>query len=356
MKKSQIFVFLFLFVGCSQIVKAQGYVKEKLLVYYRSYPMKPLPTEFKTYKSIINPDRIDFRTIEKKPPLAYTESTKADGTVKTNYSSPEQCQKEYLSFPGFELVDQDPDIIITMDFQAIDVKGKENREIDGQLNYDVFYTYGAVLKIEDKNGNLIHKEVYYDLNETKKYVVGPGGFTKTMQDFETKRENEITKKSLEKAEALLKSTYAYTLYYTTYVIATDKTNKKLNYDDLNQAIEITKEAFGMISADEKKKWDEVGKDEVAVAAYCAKLDEAIEIWRKALEEADFNDKKARIHRKLAPMLICNIATAQIFKKDWDGAMEFINMALEYKESEGTAQRLMNFLTSQKERYEINGVL
>ena len=376
MKKLAILAILAITFSGLQPIAAQGYKKEKLRCYYRSFPKQPLDKSMKTFSCKINPGKIDFRYIEKKPPLAYVETGS-----KTNYSSPQKCENEYLTLYGYEKVPDNGDVIITLDFTEIQIVKKEpytekRRFIENKqgvdrlcYNYKVTYNYGAVFTITSNTGNIIYEEKFYDPNE--KYVklvgdpskgIGSHSFTQTdlmntfNNDFMVKYQKETTKQCLAKAEKILMSEYSYPIYYANYIISTDKSTKKLNYDDLNKAVAIMIDAFKLISDEEKKDVNEYHKDAAAVEACNSKLDGAIEIWKTALQEANYLDKKARIHRKLAPMLYCNIATAYIFQHNWDMAMENINMAMEHKESAQNAKWLMNFMTNQKERYEINGVL
>lgn len=354
---------------------AQRYRTEKVRAYYVSFPMEPLSEEIVTYNSIINPGEIDFRFIEKDPPLVYTVSP-----TKNNYSSPEKCEEEYLSLRGYEKNAESPDITFTVDFDAINIREKKLQEKTGTFIenkqkvqrkmylYDVTYSYGAKFIVQDKNGKVIFEEVFYNPEVTLTATVGDpidgiGHNAFNIQELNEMMEKEFlgnyqkdkTKECLRKAEIKIKSAWAYALYYYDFSFATDKSTKKLNYDDLNLAVKIVTEAIEISNAEELKPVNELYSDKLAIESYCAKFDEAIGIWQKALEEADYEDRQARIHNNLAPMLYCNIATAAILKKDWDLAEVSMSEALQHDESVRYANWLKGHMNNLKTRYAVNGI-
>ena len=354
MKTIKYFLITLLVFSAASQANAQNYKKEKLRVEYTSFPINPLPESTKTFFSIIEAEGIDFTTIEKQKKI-YHEITNADGTVTNNYSSPEKAAKEYLALRGYQWDVENPDVILKMEFSGFDIKDREEVQMDLGLNIRVQYTYGAVFKVLGKNGNIIFEEKFRDPEEVKEYLVGPNGFIKTLQEFNNDYEVELTREYLQNAENLIKSNFGYTLYYIDHLFYTDKSNRKNNYDDLNKAVDIMKEAFDLITREERKPVDELYKDPNTLVQIKSKLDEAIGIWEKALEEADLDDRNARIHGKLAPMLYCNIATAQIYRKDWAAADAAINKALGYDESKEAAMDLQSRMSQLKKRYEIHGI-
>lgn len=357
-----------------QQTSAQRYRTEKKRAYYVSFPLEPLAEDISTYNSIINPGDIDFRYIEKDPPLVYTETS-----TKNNYSSPEKCEDEYLTLRGYEKNPESPDITFTVSLNAIEIKEKklqvktgtfiENKQkVQREMYlYEVEYTYGAKFSLTDKNNNLIYEEVFYDPSQTLYAVVGDpiDGIGRNAfnveelnemleKEFLRNYQNDKTKECLRKTELKIKSSWAYSLYYYDFTFATG-TSKELDYDDLNRAAKIAAEAIEMYNIEELKPVNELYTDNSAIAAYCAKFDEAIAIWQEALEEADYDDRKARIHKKLAPMLYCNIATAAILAKDWALAEKSIGTALGHDESAAYANWLQRHMNNLKTRYAVHGI-
>lgn len=356
MKKTLILPTAILLMAASVIVSAQGYKKEKLRLEYTSFPLEPLPEDYTTYYTEINPGGIDFREIEKNPPLAYTELTRGDGTVKTNYSSPEKAAAEYLGMRGYEWDEEDPDITFRMDFAEIDLKGgDEFVDREGNKNLKARYTFGAVFKAIDRDGNVLFEKVFSDSMEIQERTIGFGYKPQTLQEFYGDYQQELTVKYLEEAEGIIHSNYDYTLYFVEHIISTDRSTRKLNYDDLDSAVTHMQQAFALITEEERKSYKELYKDPASLEAIRAELDAAIAIWEKALEEADFQDRRARIHSNLAPMLYCNLATAHIYRKDWDKAAAEIEKALTYEESQYLAGSLQNRMKNLKHRYELHGI-
>ena len=132
-----------------------------------------------------------------------------------------------------------------------------------------------------------------------------------------------------------KKTRPMTIYHA-------KTKKKVDYTDLNNA------ALDMEMAIEKY----IDKPEEAAEGIRA----CVAVWEAALAEADFDNKKARINRKMAGLLYLNLINANIWLEDYDRVdVLFDEMRrLDTKKSaEGTADGLDSFSEDQRRRKEIN---
>lgn len=121
-----------------------------------------------------------------------------------------------------------------------------------------------------------------------------------------------------------------------------KTTKKVDYTDLNNA------AFDMEIAMEKYISDT--ETSMAGIAECAK------VWTAALEEADFDNKKARINKKVAGLLYINLINANIWLEEYDkvdALFDQMRRVPTKKGAEGTAEGLDTFSEEQRRRKEIN---
>ena len=59
----------------------------------------------------------------------------------------------------------------------------------------------------------------------------------------------------------------------------------------------------------------------------ADLDKVIEVWETNLEEANFEEKKARINTRIAAGLYQNLAIAYMMKKEFDSAKKYAKKAI-----------------------------
>jgi hypothetical protein len=132
-----------------------------------------------------------------------------------------------------------------------------------------------------------------------------------------------------------KKTRPMTIYHA-------KTTKKVDYTDLNNA------AMDMTMAMEKY----LDRPEEAMEG----IRSCVAVWEKALGEADFDNKKARIDAKMAGLMYINLIYANIWLEDYDRADALFDemRRLDTKKSaEGTAEGLDAFSEEQRRRKEVN---
>ena len=132
-----------------------------------------------------------------------------------------------------------------------------------------------------------------------------------------------------------KKTRPMTIYHA-------KTTKKVDYTDLSNA------ALDMQMAIEKY----FDNQEAAMEG----IGSCIPVWQAALKEADFDNRKARINKKMAGFLYLNLIQANIWLEEYDAADQLFDemRRLDTKKSaEGTAEGLDSFSEDQRRRKEAN---
>lgn len=97
-------------------------------------------------------------------------------------------------------------------------------------------------------------------------------------------------------------------------VYTVKKFKEHNYNDITTAYTVATQGYKRIAETKDRK------------AGAAKLNEAIGMWKKTLEESNTADKKSRVNDKVTALLYCNIAEAYIWLSDFDQAEIYINLA------------------------------
>ena len=100
-----------------------------------------------------------------------------------------------------------------------------------------------------------------------------------------------------------------------------KEKKSNQYDDLRQAKILLEEGAGYTAKDSIVLINRLVQPEYD--KMIETINKAIAIWDKALLEADFKDKKARIDQKVARHLFYNIAVAYALTGNYDKAQQYL---------------------------------
>lgn len=131
------------------------------------------------------------------------------------------------------------------------------------------------------------------------------------------------------------------------IYLTAVSSKSVNYDDLDQAMKLCSEAFANSSED----------DILPAENDANNFKKAIEIWEKALKEADYDNKKARINEKVAASLYENLANIYSILGNFDKAKEYSEKC---KEIGGVLFKVRlkefdEFIEILKHRFEANNI-
>jgi hypothetical protein len=124
-------------------------------------------------------------------------------------------------------------------------------------------------------------------------------------------------------------------------------DKKHNYADLDKAFMLAKGAYDT--------YRKQGYNQKSLDA----LENAVPIWKKALEEADIGNKRARINRKVALRLHENVGVASMFANDFATAMAHLAKAdslklMKTSTTGGTGiGQVMDRVRQRKKGYEMN---
>tara|TARA_B100001057_G_scaffold100576_1_gene97510 strand:+ start:121 stop:1521 length:1401 start_codon:yes stop_codon:yes gene_type:complete len=117
------------------------------------------------------------------------------------------------------------------------------------------------------------------------------------------------------------------------------TGKNLDYSDLNQALANAKNGLRDMKIDKE--------------GAMSKFMQAIQIWTKALEELDTEDKKARINNKVGAAVHINLALVYTLIGDFDGADQEISAVQSNSDFKGgdikEAESIRKFMNDQRTR-------
>ena len=370
-------------------LNAQNVQRETMSVEYISRPSEPLPAGVTTYNVEVNQTYRDqfeaeLEQWEIDTQLAqetYDAEMEAYNSKGTGAKILERAlldeKKPQLVLPRKPVATErlfEPGIISS----KIDMQGMTRTEGGATVTIEIQFFEAsapedAQQEIKDKEGNVSYK--YYrtmKYRQPLRYTVQlPDGSVivdevlTSSEDFTTHTSNKYTTKSalnkgwnqaavnnrlsqtsveagmlvinniLNDRFCFAKKTRPMTIYHA-------KTKKKVDYTDLNNA------DMDMKMAMEKY----LNNNDEAVAGIQA----CVKVWEAALAEADFDNKKARINRKMAGLLYLNLINAHIWLEDYDrvdALFDEMRRVDTKKSAEGTADGLDSFSEDQRRRKEIN---
>ena len=370
-------------------VSAQNVQRESIQVDYISRPSEPLPAGVSTYNVVVNQSYRDQYEAElaqweidtqlaQETYNAEMEAYNAKGTgAKILERALLDEKKPQLILPRKPVATErvfEPGIIGS----KIDMQGMTRTEDGATVTIEIQYFEGSApeegkKEIKDKEGNVTFK--YYRTMKYRqpiRYMVQlPDGsivvdeVLTSSEDFTTYTSEKYTSKSaLNKAwnltavnnrlsqmsvqagciaiNSILNDRFCFSKKTRPMTIYHAKTKKKVDYTDLNNS------ALDMKMAMEKY----LNQPEASAEGIRA----CVAVWEQVLTEADFDNKKARVNRKMAGLLYLNLINANIWLEDYDRVdVLFDEMRrLDTKKSaEGTADGLDAFSEDQRRRKEIN---
>ena len=368
---------------------AQNVKRESVQVEYISRPSEPLPAGVTTYNVVINQSYRDQFEAElqqweidtqlaQETYAAEMEAYNAKGTgAKILERALLDEKKPQLVLPRKPVATErifEPGIISS----KIDMQGMTRTEGGATVTIEIQYFEGSApedgqQEIKDKEGNVSYK--YYRSMKYRQPVrvtlqlpdgsIAIDEVLTSSEDFTTYTSDKYTSKSaLNKAwnqtsvnnrlsqrsveagciaiNSILNDRFCFSKKTRPMTIYHAKTKKKVDYTDLNNA------ALDMKMAMEKY----IDRPEEAAEGIRA----CVEVWERVLTEADFENKKARINRKMAGLLYLNLINANIWLEDYDRVDALFDemRRLDTKKSaEGTADGLDTFSEDQRRRKEIN---
>ena len=370
-------------------VSAQNIQRESVQVEYTSRPSEPLPKEVKsfsvdvtqTYKFEYEAEmeqwaidtemaRVNFQReseaySEKGTGAKILERALLDEKKPELVLPSQPVKREYIFEPGvvaskIDMQGMDKNeggAIVTIDIQSFEGTSPEDhtqeiKDKEGNITYKYYrtmtYRQPVRFALTLPDGNVVIDEVIgssknYTTHTSNKYT-SKGALNKAWN--QTTINSQMSKQAVDAAMGSInnvlndrfcfsKKTRPMTIYHV-------KTTKKVNYTDLNDA------ALDMKLALEKY----YNAQEVSMAA----IREVVPVWEKALEEADFENKKARIDTRVAGLIYLNLIYANIWLEDYarvDVLFDEMRRLDTKKSAEGTAEGLDSFSEDQRSRKEVN---
>ena len=368
---------------------AQNVKRESVQVEYISRPSEPLPAGVTTYNVVVNQSYRDQFEAElqqweidtqlaQETYAAEMEAYNAKGTgAKILERALLDEKKPQLVLPRKPVATErifEPGIISS----KIDMQGMTRIEGGAVvtieiLNYEASDPVEGRRESRDKEGNVLYKyylamkyrqPIRFTLELPDGSIVIDEMLTSSEDFTNYTSDNYTSKSALNKAwdqmavnnrlsqmsveagciaiNSILNDRFCFSKKTRPMTIYHAKTKKKVDYTDLNNA------ALDMKMAMEKY----LDRPEEAARG----IRTCVAVWEQVLTEADFEDKKARINRKMAGLLYLNLINANIWLEDYDRVDALFDEMRRFdtkKSADGTADGLDTFSEDQRRRKEIN---
>jgi hypothetical protein len=319
---------------------AQNYKKTKFSFQYITPPKIVLSENIRTFAVKINPGDIDFKYIRHDEMLAWIQINQ-----NSNYGSVKVAEREFLQLQGFSRDSINPDLIIEARLTPMKILSKKiiRHEMCQAVGapcyaYQIGYQFGSHLTVRTKDNELLTDSIFADSNKTyyawfgvgtakegiNKWFYEPNGQTfayRSPDELESKFQNslpsiyaQVTKEYLLMEEKLINDLFGYVPTNKQFIYASEKSDKKHNYTDLEEAINLISESI------------EAFNQKADTGFWKPQFRKSISIWEQALLEYNGNNKNARIYPNLASGLCSNIAITAIWLRDWTKVEEYTEKA------------------------------
>ncbi|ARS35992.1 tetratricopeptide repeat protein [Pontibacter actiniarum] len=382
------------FVLLSGIVVAQDINLEKVSFNYMRLPLQPLPKEAKTFSGKVEIAYKEEVEAAKEARQQEVEDIKATAAAeKAEYKQKSLGAKafskiildegkpkgpvigkdpyvakihdgnslanSYVQIPSYTRQDADADVQVTVllhGFSVVDVVPQTRESMikkDGKditttyYYYEVSYNHPITLRVQNKDGQVLYESPIEALSEltvakTGEYKTQDGlekHWAINQNNFLRGLDDAIILKNMNIVKEELASQYGYNPMLRATTVLNIK-DKKVSYDDFNQAFESATTGYSKLANQEKK------------AEAVAELEKALELWNNALKEADPKNKKARVDAKVAAATHLNCAEAYMWLNNFEEAEKHLNKIkmLDVSKYENLAKELQVVLADQKSRY------
>lgn len=318
------------------VLDAQN-LKSSIPVYvYTQLPLTPFDSSVVTYSSNMSTGPVELK-------------------------NKESVEGNYLIIEGYEKVADDGDVVINVKLKGLTVISKKEKSYEFKVkkgdveqkktkySYDVEVSFPLTVIVNDKNGEEIYyREIHSSSDKMIRSFYGEYYSSRALQSaYSNKKmkflegiEQSILNEGLKSIKRSLESLFAFAGKKTRLKIFYVK-SKKADYEDLVKAKDLITEAA------------ELNNNEAPKEKVNEKFNEAITIWKKAMEEYDPNSKKARINEKVMGILEYNSAVIYMWLNDFESAKKYLALANELKGTKKYTMGYKSIIKDHEKRYLAN---
>lgn len=246
----------------------------------------------------------------------------------------------------------DPDFRIVVGLEGFQVTDiiPSTKDMRGIMRFFTSYSYKhqMVYKIVDRNNNVLYSATFFNAPKIRETT----DFSKRDDADKHWRNNkdrllraadeEETLANITKLQAIINDTHGFSkVLRKTQTARVD--SKKADYADYEEALQNAIIAYNKLSEEDRRAEFEKG------------ISKSLELWLKALAEADPKNKKARIDGKVSAVTHLNCAEAYIWLNNFDEAELHLTKAklLEFFRFEEILKEKSALLEDMRARYNAN---
>lgn len=276
-------------------LRAQKLDKRTVKVSYIRKPLRPL-------------DKARYQTYSRSLFRGFMEVPNERNLVEQN-----------LRMEGFQPVFQGGDLHIELTLRGLNLLRKEQQSeeennVQTDFRYRILYAFPAMLTLTDREGRQIDQFLIRQPDEEIEIIFGREGYPslgalerawqQQRYEFLLEEEERQLRRVFSEVRTMLADRYAYTT-------ATDKIKigigeGRYNYQDLDRAADLAQEGYLNITLKNREK------------AY-ENLSAAIELWLAAIQQAEPEENRARINKKILRWLHHNCANAYLWINEYEQA-------------------------------------
>lgn len=300
---------------------------------YKKLPVRPVFTD---------PESAKIQKIFNTDELAST-MLRLDGYP----NSKENAVSIVVTMMGFEY--KDPPLVDIKETSSYQTSTKSTVK-QNFYSYNISYKHPMSMRIETGKGVITDEYIEafnnYTINKTTAFKTQYELEQWWVKNKDAHMANLVDKAAIDNLkyiDSLLNSNHGYTKIKRESEIRLVR-DKKINYDDFQQAYESVASGYNLLAESPDKK--------PAIPA----IQKAVEIWEAALKESNLSDKKARIDADVTIATVFNLIEATIWTDDYARSASLIaklNTLDPSKKEKREAEELNDFLKLQKLRYEAN---
>lgn len=196
--------------------------------------------------------------------------------------------------------------------------------------HEVSYKHPINLRITSPSGEVIIDKTFDEFNE---YLFAKSNVSKgntaglNKERFLKGLQSTIVERNMKIIDDYINENFGFARKTRNTIIFTVKP-KKFNYDDYQKAFEFSIAGYNLLLSDN--------------SAATEQINNAIEIWEKALLESDPSNKKSRINSDVTIITLLNVAEAYFWINDFDNADKYINKLFSLKPSKKQKKIIENY--------------
>jgi len=261
----------------------------------------------------------------------------------------------YLKLEGFKKSTENAVKITATLFGFDNLEPEQKHRVDSKYNsktktnykvtkywVEVSYRHPINLLIETPDGEIIVDEILPQFNEYKIAKSKESTSSINAKSFIQDLENKSVQQNMKIINEYINNNYGFVRVNREIEIFGIKKHKKHNYNDYQKAFEFAATGYSLLLSEPESATENINN--------------AIQLWEKALTESDPSNRKARINQKISVLTILNLVEAYIWTNNYSKANDLLIKTVTL--DPGRKERKLitsykEFLKGQKESWDAN---